>query len=129
MYVYLLSYIFFKSVLSRYGIVEGNLQKTRLFTISNPVLGSQSPAIVSKWCGKTYKQERTKNLAGSLSSLALSDNGQYLATGTMGGTIYILIAFSLQVNIMVVFFWFISSIASVMNQDKVQLCCSCHYTS
>lgn len=63
------------------------------------MIGTKNPAIVAKWCGKTYKQERTKTLVGSLSSLALSDNGQYLATGTMGGTVYILIAFSLQVNI------------------------------
>ena len=80
----------------RYGIVEGSIQKARLFTISNPVGGTKKPAIVAKWCGKTYKQERTKSLSGTLSSLALSDNGLYLATGTMGGSIYILIAFSLQ---------------------------------
>lgn len=86
----------YKCFRAKYGIVEGSIQKTRLFTISNPVIGTKNPAIVAKWCGKTYKQEKTKSLVGSLSSLALSDNGQYLATGTMGGNVYILIAFSLQ---------------------------------
>ncbi|XP_071553022.1 guanine nucleotide-exchange factor SEC12 [Panulirus ornatus] len=86
----------YKCFRARYGIVEGDVSKTRLFTVSNPVTGSKNPSVVAKWCSKTYTQERTQTLAGSLSSLALSDDGRYLATGTMSGTIYILIAFSLQ---------------------------------
>lgn len=82
----------------RYGTVEANPAKTRLFTISNPVTGTKNPSIVAKWCGKSYTQEKTQNLTGSLSSLALSDDGRFLATGTMGGTVYILVAFSLQVR-------------------------------
>ena len=83
----------------RYGVVEGDPAKSKLFTISNPVVGTKNPAIVAKWCGSTYAQEKSQQLAGSLGSLAVSDDGRYLATGTMGGSIYILIAFSLQVNI------------------------------
>ncbi|XP_045582062.1 guanine nucleotide-exchange factor SEC12 [Procambarus clarkii] len=86
----------YKCFRARYGSVESNPNKTRLFTISNPVVGTKNPAIVAKWCGRTYTQERTQNLPGSLSSLSLSDDGRFLATGTMSGTIYILIAFSLQ---------------------------------
>lgn len=78
--------------------MEGDPARTRLFTISNPVTGTKNPSIVAKWCGKSYTQEKTQNLTGSLSSLALSDDGRFLATGTMGGTIYILVAFSLQVR-------------------------------
>ncbi|XP_063590303.1 prolactin regulatory element-binding protein-like [Penaeus indicus] len=86
----------YKCFRARYGTVEGDPAKTRLFTISNPVTGTKNPSIVSKWCGKSYTQEKTQNLTGSLSSLALSDDGRFLATGTMGGTVYILVAFSLQ---------------------------------
>lgn len=90
--------MYWYSDICRYGIVEGDLKKTRLFTISNPVVGSKNPGIVAKWCGKTFRQERTQSLPGVLSSLALSDDGRYLATGTMGGTVYLIIAFSLQVS-------------------------------
>lgn len=86
----------YKCFRARYGNVECNPNKTRLFTISNPVVGTKHPAIVAKWCGRTYTQEKTQNLIGSLSSLSLSDDGRFLATGTMSGTVYILIAFSLQ---------------------------------
>lgn len=86
----------YKCFRARYGTVEANPAKTRLFTISNPVTGTKNPSIVAKWCGKSYTQEKTQNLTGSLSSLALSDDGRFLATGTMGGTVYILVAFSLQ---------------------------------
>lgn len=81
---------------ARYGVVEGDTSKTRLFTISNPVVGTKNPAIVAKWCGQTYAHEKSQMLMGSLGSLALSDDGRFLATGTMGGAVYILIAFSLQ---------------------------------
>ncbi|KAK4324454.1 hypothetical protein Pmani_004902 [Petrolisthes manimaculis] len=86
----------YKCFRARFGIVEGDLKKTRLFTISNPLSGTKNPGIVAKWCGKTFRQERTQSLSGVLSSLALSDDGRYLATGTMGGSIYLIIAFSLQ---------------------------------
>ncbi|XP_063867968.1 prolactin regulatory element-binding protein-like [Scylla paramamosain] len=111
----------YKCFRAKYGIVEGSIQKARLFTISNPVGGTKKPAIVAKWCGKTYKQERTKSLAGTLSSLALSDNGQYLATGTMGGSIYILIAFSLQQLLVVeeAHSMFITGLEWLPTQNKV----------
>ncbi|XP_066963955.1 guanine nucleotide-exchange factor SEC12 [Macrobrachium rosenbergii] len=86
----------YKCFRARYGVVEGDPTKSKLFTISNPVVGTKNPAIVAKWCGQTYAQEKSQQLAGSLGSLALSDDGRYLATGTMGGNVYILIAFSLQ---------------------------------
>ncbi|KAK7063104.1 hypothetical protein SK128_021245 [Halocaridina rubra] len=81
---------------ARYGVVENDYSKAKLFTISNQIVGSKNPAIVAKWDGQTYAQEKTQHLPGSLGSLAVSDDGRYLATGTMGGTVYILIAFSLQ---------------------------------
>ncbi|CAL4063953.1 unnamed protein product [Meganyctiphanes norvegica] len=86
----------YKCFRARYGKVENKQSQTRLFTISNPVSGSKNPAIVAKWCGRSYKEEKTVRLQGTLSSLALTDDGRYLATGTMGGDIYILISFSLQ---------------------------------
>lgn len=86
----------YKCFRARYGKVENKPSQTRLFTISNPVSGSKNPAIVAKWCGRSYKEEKTTKLQGTLSSLALTDDGRYLATGTMGGEIYILISFSLQ---------------------------------
>ncbi|XP_076037481.1 guanine nucleotide-exchange factor SEC12 [Oratosquilla oratoria] len=86
-------YKFFRA---KYGTVENMKSKSRLFTISNPLGSSKPPALVGKWCGRTYTLEKTAPLKGTLSSLAVSDNGRYVATGTMDGTVYIIIAFSLQ---------------------------------
>ena len=78
--------------------VEGDSSNVRLFTISNPYTSSKAPALVIKWCGKNYSQEKCQTLKGCLGSLSITDNGRYLAAGTMNGKIYIMISFSLQVS-------------------------------
>ena len=78
--------------------MEGQVSDLRLFTISNPVSGSKHPGMVSKWSGHQYTLEKRQKVDGVLSNLALSDDGRYLATGTMDGDIIIFVAFSLQVR-------------------------------
>ncbi|XP_018018013.1 prolactin regulatory element-binding protein isoform X1 [Hyalella azteca] len=87
----------YKFAWARFGCVENNIKNTRLFTISNPVVGTKHPGIVCKWSDKQYALERRQSLDGVLSNLAVSSDGRYLATGTMDGDLIIMIAFSLQV--------------------------------
>ncbi|KAL7635742.1 UNVERIFIED_CONTAM: hypothetical protein RMT77_013559 [Armadillidium vulgare] len=86
----------YKFYRARYAMVEKNPTDVRLFTISNAVVGSKHPGIIAKWNAKAYEQQKEQEVPGTLSSLSISDNGRYLATGTMEGAVYILIAFSLQ---------------------------------
>ncbi|KAB7496791.1 Prolactin regulatory element-binding protein [Armadillidium nasatum] len=86
----------YKFYRARYAMVEKNPTDVRLFTISNAVVGSKHPGIIAKWNAKAYEQQKEQEVPGTLSSLSISDNGRYLATGTMDGAVYILIAFSLQ---------------------------------
>uniref|UniRef100_A0A2P2I0B2 Prolactin regulatory element-binding protein-like n=1 Tax=Hirondellea gigas TaxID=1518452 RepID=A0A2P2I0B2_9CRUS len=87
----------YKFAWARYGCVEGQLNNSRLFSISNPVMGSKNPGIVAKWCGKAYTLEKRQSVDGVLSNLAVTDDGRYLATGSMDGDIVIMVAYSLQV--------------------------------
>lgn len=87
----------YKFAWARYGRVEDRAKEARLFTVSNPVAGSKNPGIVVSWCGRKYTELRRQTLPGVLSNLAVTDDGRYLATGTMDGDVIIMVAFSLQV--------------------------------
>ncbi len=86
----------------RFARVEGDAKKYKCFTISNPVGASKPPSYLQRWDGKTFLIEKAVSSpegGGSLSALAVSDCGTFVATGSMfDGTVEIFIAFSLQVR-------------------------------
>lgn len=69
-----------------------------MFSISNPVGASKPPSYLQRWDGKTFQLEQSRPFEGSLSALAVSDNGNFVATGSMfDGTVEIMIAYNLEV--------------------------------
>ena len=85
--------------LNRYGIVEDDKNKTRLFMIVNP-LGKQGKkkAFLQLWNPDDGSLKNATPCNESLSALAVSDNGRFVAVGTMfSGSVSVYIAFSLQV--------------------------------
>ena len=83
----------------RFGRVEGDSKKYKVFTIVNPVGASKPPSYLQRWNPKSFTVEQGVAIQGCLSALATSDNGNYVATGSMfDGTVEIYIAFSLTVS-------------------------------
>ncbi|XP_054284824.1 prolactin regulatory element-binding protein-like [Macrosteles quadrilineatus] len=81
----------------RFGRVEEDPKKSRLFLICNPVsrVGKQT-AHIQLW-DPAQGLRRTAQVEESLSALAVRDDGRFIAVGTMfTGTVDIYIAFSLQ---------------------------------
>ena len=84
----------------RFGRIEGDDKRYKVFTISNPVGASKPPAFLHRWDPKSFTVEQAVEVLGSLSALAVSDNGHFVATGSMfDGTVEIYTAFNLMVNI------------------------------
>lgn len=84
----------------RFGRVEEDRKKSRLFLICNPVsrVGKQQ-AHIQMWDPANGRMIRSVQVEESLSALAVRDDGRFLAVGTMfTGTVDIYIAFSLQVK-------------------------------
>ena len=84
----------------RFGKVEGDPRRSKVFTIVNPVGASKPPSYLQRWDGKTFTLESAHPFyTGSLSALAVSDNGHFVATGSMfDGTVEIFTAYNLQVG-------------------------------
>ncbi|XP_073987349.1 guanine nucleotide-exchange factor SEC12 [Rhodnius prolixus] len=86
----------------RYGPIEEDKRKSRIFTISNCMTGptssnTVSPGILHQWCGETGTVKKSVALSETLSALAVRDDGTFLAVGTMfTGSVAVYIAFSLQ---------------------------------
>ena len=83
----------------RFGIVERDKNKTRLFMIVNP-LGKQGKrkAFLQLWNPDDGSLRNSTPCNESLSALAVSDDGRFVAVGTMySGNVSIYVAFSLQV--------------------------------
>ncbi|KAF6214252.1 hypothetical protein GE061_008992 [Apolygus lucorum] len=83
----------------RFGVVEEDRRKSRLFTISNSTGTSSKNAngVITQWDGDSGKQLRQVSVNETLSALSVRDDGRFLAVGTMfSGTVYIHIGFSLQ---------------------------------
>lgn len=81
----------------RYGTIEGNRDKYRLFTIANPLgkVGKQR-GYLHQW-DSDYQLKNAVTINESLASLAVRDDGRFVAIGTMfTGSVSIYIAFSLQ---------------------------------
>lgn len=80
----------------RFGRVEGDSRKYKVFTIVNPVGASKPPSYLHRWNSKSYTIEQGVAVIGSLSALAVTDNGNYVATGSMfDGTVEIYTTFNL----------------------------------
>eukprot|EP00095_Tigriopus_kingsejongensis_P010901 maker-scaffold348_size200312-snap-gene-0.31 protein:Tk10901 transcript:maker-scaffold348_size200312-snap-gene-0.31-mRNA-1 annotation:"GA21593" len=81
---------------AKFGRVEGSSKNYKIFTISNPMGASKPPSFLQRWDGKNCLLEQAVKFQGSLSAMAVSDNGNYVATGSMfDGTVEIFIAFNL----------------------------------
>merc|ERR1712083_968448 len=81
----------------RFGRIEGDSRKFKVFTIVNPVGASKPPSYLHRWNSKSFTIEQGVDVVGSLSALAVSDNGNFVATGSMfDGTVEIYTAFNLM---------------------------------
>ncbi|XP_073823642.1 guanine nucleotide-exchange factor SEC12 [Musca autumnalis] len=82
----------------RYGTIEAQRDKYRLFTITNPLgkVGKQR-GFLQQWDCTNGKLRLAVGIDESLASLAVRDDGRFVAVGTMfSGSISMYIAFSLQ---------------------------------
>lgn len=82
----------------RYATIEGDNNKFRLFTISNPLQkAGKQRGFLQHWNIETGRLNNIVSIDESLSALAVRDDGRFLAVGTMfTGSVIIYIAFSLQ---------------------------------
>ena len=84
----------------RYGTIEAQKDKYRLFTITNPLgkVGKQR-GFLQQWDTETGKLRAAVGVDESLAALAVRDDGRFVAIGSMfSGSISMYIAFSLQVS-------------------------------
>lgn len=82
----------------RYGTIEAQRDKYRLFTITNPFgkVGKQR-GYLQQWDPTTGKLRLAVAINESLASLAVRDDGRFVAVGSMfSGSISMYIGFSLQ---------------------------------
>jgi prolactin regulatory element-binding protein len=82
----------------RYATIEGESDRYRLFTLSNPFgKAGKQKGFVQQWNTETGRLNNIVGIDESLSALAVRDDGRFLAVGTMfSGSVSIYIAFSLQ---------------------------------
>jgi len=68
----------------KFGCVEGDLKKFKVFTISNPIGNSKAPAFLHRWNTQTFTVEGSVSSPGQCySALAVSDCGTFVACGSM----------------------------------------------
>ncbi|KAM7352776.1 guanine nucleotide-exchange factor SEC12 [Cochliomyia hominivorax] len=82
----------------RYGTIEAQRDKYRLFTITNPLgkVGKQK-GFLQQWDCTVGKLRLAVAIDESLASLAVRDDGRFVAIGTMfSGSVSMYIGFSLQ---------------------------------
>jgi len=65
------------------GKIDNDPKKYKIYTIVNPVSSNKSPAYVQKWDPKYFTMEQSVSSKGNLSALDVSDNGNFVATGSM----------------------------------------------
>ncbi|KAG5680095.1 hypothetical protein PVAND_009621 [Polypedilum vanderplanki] len=82
----------------RYSTIEGETDKYRLFTISNPLhKAGKQRGFLQQWNIETGRLNNIVSIDESLSALAVRDDGRFVSIGTMfTGSVMIYIAFSLQ---------------------------------
>lgn len=81
----------------KFACVEGDQRKYKVYTISNPVSSSKSPAVIQRWNTQSFTVEQSVSSPGlAYSALAITDNGTFLGTGTMSeGLVDIYTAYNL----------------------------------
>ncbi|XP_033209035.1 prolactin regulatory element-binding protein [Belonocnema kinseyi] len=80
----------------RFSMSEEKTPKTQLFTLSNAAVG-KNPSYLQLWDTEAGLIVKSVSFRETLSALAVSDNGRFVAVGTMfSGSVDIFIAFSLQ---------------------------------
>ncbi|XP_055594357.1 prolactin regulatory element-binding protein [Uranotaenia lowii] len=82
----------------RYGVIEGQKDKHRLFTLANPLTRSgKTRGYLQQWDPEVGRLTRVVEIDEALAALAVRDDGRFVAIGTMfSGSVSIYIAFSLQ---------------------------------
>uniref|UniRef100_A0A182JN74 Uncharacterized protein n=1 Tax=Anopheles atroparvus TaxID=41427 RepID=A0A182JN74_ANOAO len=82
----------------RYGLVEGQKDKFRLFTLANPFAkAGKAKGLLQQWDPEAGRLTGVVEIDESLAALAVRDDGRFVAVGTMfSGSVSIYIAFSLQ---------------------------------
>merc|ERR1712110_438993 len=65
------------------GKIDNDPKKYKIYTIVNPVSSNKLPAYVQKWDPKYFTMEKSVSSKGNLSALDVSDNGNFVATGSM----------------------------------------------
>lgn len=83
----------------RFGIIEGEEQKSALYTIANPTgVARRQKSYLQKWAPEDGTLRGVVEFDESIASLAVRDDGRFVAVGTMfSGSVCVYIAFSLQV--------------------------------
>ena len=83
----------------RFGAVEEDKNKSRLFILTNPIgQPKKLNSYLQLWDPSEGKLKRIAPFNESIASLAVRDDGRFVAVGTMfSGSVDIFIAFSLQV--------------------------------
>lgn len=96
--------------MTRFGVIEGEKDKSALYMLANPTgVAKKQKSYLQKWSPSEGGLVKVSELDESLSALAVRDDGRFVALGTMfSGSVSIYIAFSLQVNLLWIFwdFWF-----------------------
>jgi prolactin regulatory element-binding protein len=78
-------------------MVEGNKSRSRLFTLANPLRRSKQSSYLQFWNPNEGALVNSWPSNESLSALAVSDDGRFVAVGTMfTGSVHVFISYSLQ---------------------------------
>uniref|UniRef100_A0A182MR26 Uncharacterized protein n=1 Tax=Anopheles culicifacies TaxID=139723 RepID=A0A182MR26_9DIPT len=82
----------------RYGLVEGQKDKFRLFTLANPFAkAGKAKGLLQQWDPDAGRLTGVVEIDESLAALAVRDDGRFVAIGTMfSGSVSVYIAFSMQ---------------------------------
>ncbi|KAG1696152.1 Prolactin regulatory element-binding protein [Nymphon striatum] len=85
--------------LCRFGRVEGKSSKPGLFTVATPAIRKKpaAPCYIIKWNTTDFLPAKVI-VAGTdiISTLAINDDGRFLAVGTLSGSVHIYIAYNLK---------------------------------
>ena len=68
----------------KFGCVEGDSKKYKIYTISNPIGSSKAASFLHRWNTQSYTVEgAVPSFGTAFSALAVSEDGNFVATGTM----------------------------------------------
>jgi prolactin regulatory element-binding protein len=86
------------TIVVRFSVGEGDGQRPRLFTITNPIK-SKLPSFLQLWDTSSFLLIKSvAHKSSAISALATSPCGKFVAIGSMfGGSVDIYTAFNLQV--------------------------------